>query len=103
MITKPDIKKQIDEAAVEAFIKGSSQTAAPIQSIEPVEDKIEVPKKAAENKKEVVEETKAYNIKIPVSIYEKIENYVFAHRKEGAKIKNFLLDAIAEKVERENL
>ena len=68
-----------------------------------MEDKIEVPKKAAENKKEVAEETKAYNIKIPVSIYEKNRKLCFAHRKEGAKIKNFLLDAIAEKVERENL
>lgn len=41
--------------------------------------------------------------RIPEDIHEKLQEYVFKHRKEGITIKKYLLDSLIEKMQRDNL
>lgn len=97
-----DIKK------VENFIGGSeskfeaaepsfTEKVAP-EPTGPAEETKELKADKAESK-----DMRMYSLRIPADIYEKIELYVFKNRRNGANIRKFIIEAVMEKIEKEEI
>lgn len=93
-----------DIKQVENFIGGSESKfeASEPASAEKAPEVVEVSKKEKADKAEN-KDMKMYSLRIPADVYEKIELYVFQNKRNGANIRKFIIDAIMDKIERENL
>lgn len=105
-VIRREKKKLSDEEIkkVENFIGGSESK---FEQSEPVLNKSV--SETNEEKKEVAavkqesNEIRMYSLRIPADIYEKIELYVFQNRRKGANIRKFIMEAILDKIDKENL
>lgn len=84
----------IDVKAVNDFINGNKNQSTEITEKQP----------AAKNVMPKDQQTEvSLSYRIPEDIHEKLQEYVFKHRKEGITIKKYLLDSLIEKMQRDNL